>query len=106
MTSATSPRELDRRASDGLEVALLWNPQTNRLTIEVYDDVAEQMFEFDVPPECADDAFRHPCAYAPTAIVLRAAKRRTAAVSERGLAPCAKRTLTPATDSPAPRMVG
>ena len=99
MTSARSPRELDRRAGDGLEVALLWNPQTNRLTIEVYDDVAEQMFEFDVPPECADDAFRHPYAYAPTAIVLRAAKRRSVSVSEKGLAPCArhrKRTLTPA----------
>lgn len=103
MTSATSPRELDRRASDGLEVALLWNPQTNRLTIEVFDDVAEQMFEFDVPPECADDAFQHPYAYAPTSIVLRAAERRRAAVSRRGLAPCAKRTLTPATDSPASR---
>jgi hypothetical protein len=100
MTSATSPRELDRRVGDGLEVALLWDPRTNRLTIEVYDDVAEQMFEFDVPPECADDAFRHPYAYAPTAIVLRAAERRTASVSERGLAPCAKRKLTPATESP------
>lgn len=99
MTSAISPRELNRRVSDGLEVALLWNPHTNRLTIEVYDDVAEQMFEFDVPPECADDAFHHPYAYAPTAIVLRAAKRRTGSVSERGLAPCAKRTLAPAAEA-------
>jgi hypothetical protein len=90
MTSHISPRELDRRVSDGLEVTLLWYPQTKRLTIEVYDDVADQMFEFDVPPQCADDAFRHPYAYAPTAIVLRAAKRRAASVSERGLAPCSK----------------
>jgi hypothetical protein len=100
VTSDISPRELDRRVSDGLQVTLLWNPQTNRLTIEVYDDVAAQMFEFDVPPQCADDAFRHPYAYAPTAIVLRAAERRTVSVSPRGLAPCAtqrKRTLTPAT---------
>lgn len=100
MTSDMSPQELDRRVSDGLEVTLLWYPQTRRLTIEVYDEVAEQMFEFDVPPQCADDAFRHPYAYAPTAIVLRAAKRRTGSVSENGLAPCAKhrkRTLTPPT---------
>jgi hypothetical protein len=86
--------------SDGLEVTLLWNPQTKRLTIEVYDDLAAQMFEFDVPPDCADDAFRHPYAYAPTAIVLKAAKRRAVSVSRRRLAPCAKhrqRTLTPAT---------
>jgi hypothetical protein len=99
VTSAISPKELDRRVSDGLEVTLLWNPQTNRLTIEVYDDLAEQMFEFDVPPQCADDAFRHPYAYAPTAIVLRAAKRRAVPVSQRRLAPCwkhARRTLAPA----------
>ena len=101
MTSDISPRELDRRVSDGLEVTLLWYPQTNRLTVEVYDDVAEQMFEFDVPPQCADDAFRHPYAYAPTAIVLRAAERRDASVFQRGLAPCAthRRTLTPATEA-------
>jgi hypothetical protein len=100
VTSAISPKELNRRVSDGLEVTLLWNPQTNRLTIDVYDDVLGQMFEFDVPPECADDAFRHPYAYAPTAIVLRAAERRAESVSQRGLAPCAThrtRPLTPAT---------
>ncbi|CAN5158404.1 hypothetical protein BH18ACT12_BH18ACT12_24190 [soil metagenome] len=99
MTSDISPRELDRRVSDGLEVTLLWYPQTNRLTVEVYDEVVEQMFEFDVPPQCADDAFHHPYAYAPTAIVLRAAERRAVSLSERGLAPCAnhrKRTVTPA----------
>jgi hypothetical protein len=100
VSSASSSQELDRRVSDGLEVTLLWNPQTKRLTIEVYDDLAAQMFEFDVPPDCADDAFRHPYAYAPTAIVLKAAKRRAVSVSRRRLAPCAKllnRTLTPAT---------
>ena len=100
MTSDSSPQELDRRVSDGLVVTLLWYPQTKRLTVEVYDDLAEQMFEFDVPPQCADDAFRHPYAYAPTAIVLRA-KGRALSVSERGLAPCAKhrkRTATPATE--------
>ena len=99
LTSDFSPQELDRRVGDGLEVALLWYPQTNRLTVEVYDEVAEHMFEFDVPPQCADDAFRHPYAYAPTALVLRAAKRRTGNVFGAGLAPCAKlrrRTLTPA----------
>lgn len=96
MTSDFSPRELDRRVSDGLEVALLWHPHTNRLTVEVFDEVAEQMFEIDVSPQCADDAFRHPYAYAPTALVLKAAERRKGNVSRAGLAPCAKRTLTPA----------
>ena len=90
MTSEVSPRELDRRVSEGLQVVLLWYPQTNRLTVEVYDEVAEHMFEFDVAPQCADDAFRHPYAYAPTAVLLRAAGRREGALSAGGLAPCAK----------------
>ena len=101
MMSDSSPKELDRRASDGLVVTLLWYPQTNRLTVEVYDEVAEQMFELDVPPQCADDAFRHPYAYAPTALVLRAAKLRSGSEPQRGLAPCAthrKRTLSPGTE--------
>jgi hypothetical protein len=99
MTSEMSPHELDRRVSDGLEVTLLWYPQTRRHVIEVYDELVELMFEFEVPRECADDAFRHPYAYAPTALVLRAAARRVVPVTESGLALCAKhrkRTLTPA----------
>jgi hypothetical protein len=97
MASALSPRELDRRASDGLEVTLLWHPDTNRLTIEVYDELAAQMFEFEVSPQCADDAFRHPYAYAPTAVVLKAADRAAVRVSQNGADRCVKRILAPAT---------
>ena len=99
MTSKTSPQELDRRVADGLEVTLLWHPQTHRLTIEVYDDLAEQMFVLDVAPECAHDAFRHPYAYAPTAIVLKAANRRVVSVPQSGVGSCAKQrshTFVPA----------
>jgi hypothetical protein len=99
VTSPISPQELDRRVADGLEVTLLWHPRTNRLTIEVYDDLAEQMFVLDVAPECAHDAFRHPYAYAPTAIVLKAAGRRAVSVPQSGVGSCAQRrsrTFVPA----------
>jgi hypothetical protein len=30
-------RELDFRSSDGLEVSLLWEPETSRVTVSVFD---------------------------------------------------------------------
>ena len=56
-------RELDHRASDGIEVRLLWNEDTE----DVLVSVAEQhgvRFEFQVSPSDALDAFHHPYAYA------------------------------------------
>ncbi|HEX9380197.1 MAG TPA: hypothetical protein VF891_01760 [Gaiellaceae bacterium] len=57
-------RELDVRASDGLEVALLWNPKTNGLTVAVFDAKSGDDFDIEVSANEAMDAFHHPYAYA------------------------------------------
>ena len=56
--------ELDVRSNDGLEVALLWQPETNRITVSVYDSKSGDDFDIDVDPAEARDAFHHPYAYA------------------------------------------
>jgi len=57
-------RELDRRSNDGIDVALLWNPRTDRLFVAVEDDRHGDSFELEVEAADALDAFRHPYAYA------------------------------------------
>jgi hypothetical protein len=57
-------RELAYRACDGLEVALLWTPADNRLTVAVADARTGDSFELSTRPETALDAFHHPFAYA------------------------------------------
>ena len=57
-------RELDRRSNDGIDVTLLWSPQTNRVWISVVDEKRGDAFEQDVHPALALDAFQHPYAYA------------------------------------------
>jgi hypothetical protein len=57
-------RELDFRARDGLEVALLWHTETNRLTVAVFDSQNGDDFEIEVSSSDAMDAFHHPFAYA------------------------------------------
>jgi hypothetical protein len=57
-------RELDFRSNDGLEVALLWQPETNRLSVTVFDAKTGDDFDVDVEPSKAMDAFHHPYAYA------------------------------------------
>jgi hypothetical protein len=57
-------RELDRRSNDGIDVALLWNPRTNRLVVTVADDRRGDSFEIDVDAADALDVFHHPFAYA------------------------------------------
>ena len=56
--------ELDVRSTDGLEVALLWQPETNRITVSVYDSKTGDDFDIEVDPAEATDAFHHPYAYA------------------------------------------
>jgi hypothetical protein len=56
--------ELDFRAGDGLEVTLLWNPETNRVTVSVFDAKTGDDFGIDVDAADALDAFHHPYAYA------------------------------------------
>ena len=58
------PLELDYRATDGVEVSLLWHKPTNRLYVHVQDTHADESFELDVAGDHALDAFQHPYAYA------------------------------------------
>jgi hypothetical protein len=57
-------RELDVRTSDGIEVRLLWEPQTDRVSIVVTDIRADSSFAFEVDRADAVAAFHHPYAYA------------------------------------------
>ena len=57
-------RELDHRTSDGIDVRLLWNSATNRVTVRVHDTKLGESFELDVDGADALDAFHHPYAYA------------------------------------------
>jgi hypothetical protein len=61
--SATT-RELAARESDGLQVALLWHPDENALTVSVEDARFGACFQISVAPDRALDAFHHPFAYA------------------------------------------
>jgi hypothetical protein len=56
--------ELDYRSNDGLEVALLWQPETNSITVKVFDAKTGDDFDLEVDPAEAIDAFHHPYAYA------------------------------------------
>jgi hypothetical protein len=55
-------RELARRVSGGIDVALYWSPLDDSTTVEVYDSASEETIVFTVPPERALDAFYHPFA--------------------------------------------
>jgi hypothetical protein len=56
-------RELDHRASDGIDVRLLWNAETKAVLVSVTERDGAG-FEFQVPPADALQAFHHPYAYA------------------------------------------
>lgn len=62
--AAKRTRELDFRVNDGLEVRLLWHPETNEITVKVYDAKTGDDFDLDVDATDAMDAFHHPYAYA------------------------------------------
>ena len=57
-------RELAHRRNDGLDVALLWHPRDDAVTVAVADSRTGRDIEFPVDPARALDAFRHPFAYA------------------------------------------
>ena len=57
--------ELDQRNNDGIDVRLLWNSLTNRVSVAVEDRRTGEFFELQaVDPEDALIAFHHPYAYA------------------------------------------
>jgi hypothetical protein len=66
MTATTTQQdvELAHRAANGIEVFLLWNDQTDQVTVTVYDVRLASGFELDVDRSRALDAFYHPFAYA------------------------------------------
>ena len=63
-TPETTIRELDHRNSDGIDVRLLWDAQTNRVWIAVEDERLGGSQTFAVDDAEALAAFRHPYAYA------------------------------------------
>ena len=55
-------RELARRVSGGIEVALYWSPLDDSTTVEVWDTAYDETLVFAVPAERALEAFYHPFA--------------------------------------------
>ncbi len=63
--TTTAYRELDHRATDGIDVRMLWDADTDRVVIAVDDARSGEAFTVDVRAgESALDVFRHPFAYA------------------------------------------
>ncbi len=60
-----SRRELARRASGGLEVALYWDSDDNSTSVEVCQHASGETLAFAVARERALDAFYHPFAHLP-----------------------------------------
>lgn len=57
--------ELDQRSNDGIDVRLLWNSRTDRVSVAVEDQRSGEFFELPVvDPNDALVAFHHPYAYA------------------------------------------
>jgi hypothetical protein len=61
--SSRPPRELAYRASDGLEVTLFWQPDTDELTVCVCDHKDGAYFEIRPDPAQALAVYYHPYAY-------------------------------------------
>jgi hypothetical protein len=60
-------RELDYRASDGIEVRLLWTPGDEDVVVEVVDQRLNDRFRLHVAGKDALAAFRHPYGFTATA---------------------------------------
>jgi hypothetical protein len=56
--------ELAKRASNGLEVVLLWDRSSNRVKVAVSDERVCHHLDFEVAREDALSAFYHPFAHA------------------------------------------
>lgn len=63
-TPIRTVRELDHRISDHIEVRLLWEPESDRVSVAVFDGRSGESIRFDVAGRHALDAFHHPYAYA------------------------------------------
>ena len=79
-TSITTIRELAHRRNDGLDIRLLWDSATDRVSVALHDGKTGEGFEVEVGPgERALDVFHHPFAYA---AFRDAAKQRTPTYAE------------------------
>jgi hypothetical protein len=64
-TPTTTIRELAHRRNDGLDIRLLWDSATDRVSVALHDGKTGEGFEVEVGPgERALDVFHHPFAYA------------------------------------------
>ncbi|MGO9822208.1 MAG: hypothetical protein ACLPTJ_16380 [Solirubrobacteraceae bacterium] len=63
-TTNAPSRELDRRTNGGIGVRLIWNSDTDEVTVAVHDTLTGELFGLKVAPSDALFAFRHPYAYA------------------------------------------
>jgi hypothetical protein len=65
MTASSDTRELAHRATDGVEVALLWSPSTDVVSVHVAATTAGATSELVLgEADPALDVFHHPYAYA------------------------------------------
>jgi len=65
MTESSATRELAHRATDGVEVALLWYPSNDVVSVQVVDAKAGEAFELVLGEgDRPLDVFHHPYAYA------------------------------------------
>jgi hypothetical protein len=56
--------ELAHRRQAGIDVALLWQPDDNTVSVAVEDERTGEAFEVEVPRDKALEAFEHPYAFA------------------------------------------
>lgn len=56
-------KELNFRAGDGIEVSLLWSPESGQLAVVVVDQAGGEEFAMEVEPSEAAEVFKHPFAY-------------------------------------------
>lgn len=59
------PRELAHRENDGIQVSLVWSPDTGDVWVTVLDAQTGESFHIEIDAARALDAFHHPFAYLP-----------------------------------------
>jgi hypothetical protein len=64
-THIDTARELAHRTGDGLDVTLVWYPDSDTVAVRVTDTRTGEAHEAAAPRESALDAFEHPFAYLP-----------------------------------------
>ncbi|MGI8506776.1 MAG: hypothetical protein ACR2MK_08235 [Solirubrobacteraceae bacterium] len=75
-TSETAVRELDRRANDGIDVRLLWNAQTDSISVAVEDKRSGESFELESIPRTRSPLSTTPTP-TPTPSIMRSPRDRS-----------------------------